>query len=181
MENNEINNFQKIFSHDYTNDSGESSFSVKNNLALNKHWLDALLDYSPTILRISIKKIKGQKKEFFESLRREDFHDLKYFQLDGNYRDHDTVEIFSCMNLSNFNLRSLVLRNLGAISHSYVEEFCLKQCGNIEQLELDTSWDGHWWEDKAYEGDLSNLGSFAGIISRTGSPMDYIIYVLEII
>ena len=123
------------------------------------------------ILKISI-GARGLrlKKEFIESLRREDLQDLEYFQMDGNYDDEDAVEVFSCMNLSNFNLRSLVLRNLGAISHSYVEEFCLKQCGNIEQLELDSSWDGHWWEDKAYEGDLSNLGSFAGIISRTGSP-----------
>ena len=144
-------------------------------MTLNKHWLDALLDYSPTILIISIKEIKGQKNKFLESLRQEDLHDLKYFQMDaGHSRDRldNAVEILSCMNLSNFNLRSLVLHNLRAISDQSLEDFCLKHCGNIEQLELANCWDGAYYNNITgkYEGNPTNLGSLNGLISRTGSP-----------
>ena len=190
----------------HENNPGENSFSVKHNLALNNHWFDALLDYSPTILRISVNEVKDRKNEFIESLRQQDFHDLKFFQIDGKpcafnvirfMCDHMltnqkyAVEILSCMNLGNFNLKSLVLRNLGEINDQDVEDFFLKHCGTIERLELENCWDKNIhsgiyceedfriWEQQCRQYNWVMEPSFAELISRTGSSKSFADKILD--
>ena len=53
-------------------------------LALNRHWNDSLLNYSPTKLSIDMDETSDK---FIDGVKQESLNGLKYFHLNGFYKD----------------------------------------------------------------------------------------------
>ena len=69
-------------------------------LSVNRHWHNALLDYTPKKLSIDVNKASD---EFVDGVKQENLNGLKYFHLDGSFKkdgfdtDHYMNRVISCI------------------------------------------------------------------------------------
>ena len=61
-----------------------NGFRMRQALALNRHWYDALADYLPTRLTIDNDQLEPKNK-FIQALKQENLTDLKHFTINGLY------------------------------------------------------------------------------------------------
>ena len=75
---------------------------MRNILALNRHWYDVLLDYSPAYLTIEDLYLRDQKitcDAFIQSIqenKRLNLHNLTHFKINGLY-DTESFDVVTCV------------------------------------------------------------------------------------
>jgi len=120
-----------------------SFLQVQNNLALNRHWYDVVMDPSlETHLKLFVKASSGKTRNGFEKLREmlvtfEPKQGLKYLKhLEfTNFHNHmnKTMDI---LNDRNFDLNSLVIQTSTIGNIKTLSAFSAKHCNNLERLSL---------------------------------------------
>ena len=118
-------------------------FRIKRILALNHHWYDALLDYSPTKLTIDNKQLSPENG-LIQSLKQQSLKDLQHLKIDGrlastvfNCKNFD--ELLKLLHEKDFSLSSLIMHGLGDCEWGFYEpdlDFFEKHCSNLRVLEL---------------------------------------------
>ena len=85
---------------------------MRNILALNRHWYDVLLNYSPTYLTIQDQCMRGQNitcDAFIQSIQentRLNLHNLAHFKINGLY-DTGSFDVLTCVICGLFNVRKI--------------------------------------------------------------------------
>ena len=130
---------------------------MKCILALNHHWYDALLNYSPTKLTIDNQQLSPENT-FIQSLKQESLKDLQHLKIDGLYDTPFAIGILKVLNEKNFSLTSLDMHDFVdcKTNEPDLENFFEKHCSKLKVLELENCWDSDW----------NQVGPFIKLVSR---------------
>ena len=130
---------------------------MKCILALNHHWYDALLNYSPTKLTIDNQQLSPENT-FIQSLKQESLKDLQHLKIDGLYDTPFAIGILKVLNEKNFSLTSLDMHDFVdcKTNEPDLENFFEKHCSKLKVLELENCWDSDW----------NQAGPFTKLVSR---------------
>ena len=71
-----------------------NGFRMSNILAINRHWYDVLLDYSPKKLSMKLSKFQPYYRPSLKALQQENLNNLTYLKIENGQYDQGSFDHF---------------------------------------------------------------------------------------